>query len=206
MNKLFLSIVFTIFYGFSFVSFSNGAYFFDMKSLFNIFQYYPCLSVLTQLDATNKMHNLGSHVGYFTNLEEIQSKALEGSNVHYFFLGEQNYRLYPGAFMNAYELRWLDLGGVEEIPTQCFENCLNLKIVIGKSVRKINFAAFSNCPKIELLYFPNLQDIDLGAFRGSNIRFLIVPEFFIDKVQAPGITLMSAEQIDCLDALCLTDV
>ena len=89
MNKLFVSIVFTVFYSFPFVTFAEGACFFYMKSLFNLFQHCPCLSTLTQLDATNRIQDLDFHIGYCMGLEEIQSKALEGSNVRYVFLGEQ---------------------------------------------------------------------------------------------------------------------
>ena len=202
MNKLIVSIILTVFSVSSFGAVANRALFFHEKILFNIF---PHLH-LTQLDATNRVNNLDAHIGYFKNLEEIYSKALAKSNVRYVFLGEKNYRLWPEAFMNAYELRWLDLGGVKEIPTQCFENCLNLKIVMGKDVKKINLDAFWNCREIELLYFPNLQDIDPDAFRGANIRFLVLPKALINRLLYLGVTLIPAEHFDYLDALCLTDV
>ena len=207
MNILMLAIV-----CFAFGSVANGAYFCNSELLFTNFFSNPIGKQLTKVDATSRMTDSDPNLVYFTDLKEIAVKAFAESNVRYFFLeNEKDYLLRPKAFMNAYALRWLDVGGVQTIPEQCFENCLDLKIVMGKNVRKINIDAFWNCHEIQLLYFPNLQEVDPDAFRGSSVLFLILPQKFIQTLeqtipQEDKIILLPAEQFDYLDALCLTDV
>lgn len=62
--------------------------------------------------------------------------------------------LYSSTFANNTELTGVTLNNVTMIRPHLFENCTNLKRVVGLKVAKVYYNSFSNCSSLETLYLP----------------------------------------------------
>ncbi len=102
-----------------------------------------------------------------------------------------------GAFYNNPLLASVDLGSLEEISDNMFENCSSLKnIVIPDTVKSLGANAFTNCTRLAgVTLSASITDIPTGAFANTALTALTLP----DSVRSVGNYAFADTRISSLD-------
>lgn len=86
------------------------------------------------------------------------------------------------AFQNCGSLTKADLSGIEDISYSAFARCSKLaEVTLSDKLIEINSSVFLDCSSLESITLPpNLTDISSGAFSGTSITSMHLPQFVQD--------------------------
>lgn len=126
------------------------------------------------------------------------------------FVGMNLRRVAPEVFMGSY-LIYVEIDGMEELPTECFAHSRNLEYIsLGTRLRSIPTGCFIHCPKLVYIELPktcrnigsmafrdctNLRMIDGiehvttlgdGALDGTNVRYVEIGTGFDNQIDFYG--------------------